>query len=160
MKFELVNSYAATPAQVLTMLTDPEFRERVCEAQRTLSHDVSVTGSGPGALVVITRTQSMEGAPTMAIKVTGESVEIVQREDWRTAQTADFSMEIPGKPGSLRGGITLRETATGTDEVFSGDVKISIPLIGGKLEKMISDLLSRALKREGRVGVTWLAERA
>lgn len=158
MKFDLVTSYAAPPAQVLAMLTDPAFREKVCQAQRALAHHVDITGSGPGALVVITRTQAMKGAPKIAIKVTGETVEIVQREDWKTADGADFSMEIPGKPGTLRGRIALRATATGTEEVFSGDVRINVPLIGGKLEGMISDLLGNALRREGKVGAAWLAE--
>ena len=160
MKFEHVNSYSASPADVLEMLTTEEFRERVCEYQRALEHSVEITGSGVGAVVVITQTQSMEGAPGVAKKLTGDAVRIVQREDWGTPEAADFSMEIPGKPGHLRGRVELRDNGDGTcDELFTGEVKVSIPLVGGKLEGLIGDILRRALVREGRVGATWLTER-
>jgi hypothetical protein len=159
MRFEHTNRYAATPSEVLAMLTTPAFRERVCEQQHALDHSVEISGSGVGATVVITQSQSMKSAPGVARKLTGDSVEIVQREVWRTADAADFAMEIPGKPGHLHGTVALRETATGCEEVFAGEVKVSIPLVGGKLEGLIGEILRKALRREGEVGVTWLAER-
>jgi hypothetical protein len=160
MRFEHTNSYFASPEEVLAMLTTPEFRERVCELQRALDHSVEITGSGVGATVEITQTQSMDGAPGVAKKLTGDTVRIVQREVWETAATADFSMEIPGKPGHLRGSAELRDNGDGTcSELFTGEVKVSIPLVGGKLEGLIADILRRALRREGQVGATWLAER-
>ncbi len=160
MRFEHVNSYQATPEEVLAMLTTPEFRDRVCVHQRAVEHSVEVSGSGPGATVVISRTQSMAGAPSLATKLTGDQVRIVQREAWRSGTSAEFSMEIPGKPGHLKGGITLRDNGNGTcDEVFSGEVKVQVPLVGGKVEGMIATILAKALLREGEVGVAWLEER-
>ena len=160
MKFRHVNSYAATPAAVHAMLVTPEFREEVCTYQRALEHSVDVTDDGDTTTVVIRQSQAMDGAPAAARKVVGSSVDIVQREVWRDdedAVTAEFAMEIPGKPGHLRGGITLVDRGGGTcDEVFSGEVKVSVPLIGGKLEGFIADILARALRREGRVGEKWL----
>lgn len=159
MMFEHTNSYPASAATVLDMLTTVEFRERVCEHQRALDHSVEISGAGVGATVVISRTQSMQGAPGIAKKLTGDSVRIVQREAWGTASAADFSMEIPGKPGHLRGSVTLRDNRDGTcDEVFTGEVKVSVPIIGGKLEGFIEKILRKALRREGEVGVTWLEE--
>ncbi|MBA2465483.1 MAG: DUF2505 family protein, partial [Nocardioidaceae bacterium] len=38
-----------------------------------------------------------------------------------------------------------------------GEVKVSIPLVAGKLERLISDLLASALRSEQRVGRAWLA---
>jgi hypothetical protein len=157
MRFEHVNSYPAPPAEVLRMLTDRDFRARVCVAQRARSHDVQVTGEPPAATVVVRREQSVAGAPGVVTKLTGDSVEIVQTERWSTADGADLLIEIPGKPGRLSGTITLRESASGTDEVFAGDVKVSIPLVGGKVESFLADLLARALRSEGRVGTEWLA---
>lgn len=160
MRFEHVNSYAATPAEVLAMLTTPEFRERVCEFQRALEHSVEISGSGVGATVVIRQTQSMEGAPAVATKVVGSTVRTVQRESWRSLDSADFEMEIPGKPGHLRGTIRLLDKGDGScEEHFSGEVKVSIPLVGGKLEGLVENILKRGLRREGQVGATWLAER-
>ena len=159
MKFEHTNSYSAPSSQVLAMLTTPEFRERVCEHQQALEHSVKITVGAGGATVVITRTQSMQGAPGIARKMTGDSVQVVQREVWGAGQRADFSMEIPGKPGYLRGTVELRDTGEGScQEVFTGEVKVNVPLVGGKLEGMVGDMLRRALQSEGRVGAAWLEE--
>jgi hypothetical protein len=159
MRFEHVNHYTAPAGAVLAMLTDAKFRNDVCVRQRALDHDVDITGSGPGAVVVIARTQSLEGAPSVARKVAGDSVRIVQREEWRTATEADFAMEIPGKPGGCKGGIVLRENGDGTtDQLFRGEVKVSIPLVGKKLEELIASILERALVKEGQVGASWLAD--
>lgn len=160
MRFHHVNSYAAAPEQVHAMLVSPEFREEVCAYQEALSHSVEITADGGTTHVVITQTQAMDGAPAAARKVVGSSVTIVQRESWRAIDAADFSVEIPGKPGRLTGAITLQDRGDGScDEVFTGEVKVSIPLVGGKLEGFIADILTRALRREGRVGVQWLESR-
>lgn len=159
MRFEHVNSYPASAADVLEMLTSREFREQVCTYQRALEHTVRIDGTGAGATVEITRTQSMEGAPSIATKVVGDTVTIVQRERWTGPDTAELAMEIPGKPGHLRGTIRLvPNNDGGTDEVFSGEVKVSVPLLGGRLEAMVENILRRALRREGRVGAGWLAQ--
>jgi glyoxylase-like metal-dependent hydrolase (beta-lactamase superfamily II) len=159
MKFEHVNSYAASPESVHAMLTQRAFREEVCTYQRALEHSVEITEDSVATRVVITQTQAMDGAPAAARKLVGSSVQIIQRETWQDSTTADFAMEIPGKPGHLRGTISVVDKDDGTcDEVFAGDVKVNVPLIGGKLEGFISDILARALRREGRVGVTWLEQ--
>lgn len=159
MRFEHVNHYAAGVDAVLAMLTTPAFRDRVCVEQRALAHDVDIRGEGPGAVVLLTRTQSLEGAPSAATKVVGDTVRIVHREEWRTPTEADLAMEIPGKPGRLDGTIMLRDNGDGTtDELFSGEVKVNVPLLGGKLEQMIASILERALAKEGQVGASWLAD--
>jgi hypothetical protein len=159
-RFEHRTHYAAAAEEVRTMLQDPEFRERVCTAQHALEHSVDITGAGDRTAVQVTRTQSMKGAPSVAVKLTGDRVTVVQRESWTGPLDADFAMEIPGKPGHLRGTLSLRDTPDGCDEVVVGDVKVQVPLVGGKLEKLIGDILERALRREGEVGAAWLAERA
>jgi hypothetical protein len=39
----------------------------------------------------------------------------------------------------------------------AGDIKVKIPMLGGKLEGLIGDLLTKALLTEQRVGRAWLA---
>jgi hypothetical protein len=159
-RFEHRNTYAAAADEVRRMLLDRGFRERVCAAQHALEHAVDITEAGDRTTVQVTRTQSMEGAPAIAVKLTGDRVTIVQRETWTGPRDADFAMEIPGKPGHLRGALTLRDTADGCEELVVGEVKVQVPLVAGKLERLVGDLLAGALRREGNVGAAWLAERA
>ncbi len=151
--------YAASPAEVQRMLTDRAFREKVCQAQRALSCDVSVTGDGPGAEVVVRQTQAMAGAPAVATKLTGDTVSLEQREVWRTPTVADLSISLPGKPVELRNGrMTLTERPDGgCDQVVSGDLRVRVPLVGGKLESLLSDVLRAGMRRQAEVGDAWLA---
>lgn len=163
MRFRHVNEYAASPSEVHRMLVTPAFREKVCTYQRALDHSVEIHAEGDTTSVVITQRQSMDGAPAAARKVVGSSVQIVQRELWSAQHGtpgADFAMEIPGKPGHLKGTITLVDKGDSScEEVFEGEVKVHVPLLGGRLEGFVADILTRALRREGQVGVTWLEER-
>lgn len=160
MRFEHRNEYAAPAADVHAMLMDREFREQVCAAQHALDHSVDISGTGDRMTVEINRTQSMKGAPAVALKLTGDRVRIVQRETWTGRRRADVAMEIPGKPGHLRGQLSLRDTAEGCEHLIVGEVKVGIPLVAGKLEQLIGDILAHGLRREGTVGAAWLAERA
>jgi len=68
-----------------------------------------------------------------------------------------MTLSVPGKPGSMTGTITLTEAAGVTTETIDGDIKVSIPLVGGKLEGVIADLFTTALQVEQEVGTAWLA---
>jgi hypothetical protein len=157
MKFSHQMRYDAPPADVAAMLADPAFREKVCVAMHSVRHDVDIDGSGSGMTVVVDQTQPAEGIPSFAKKFVGDQIQITQRETWRDASSATLVVAIPGKPGEFNGGIDLTGDANGTVETVGGDIKVKIPLLGGRLEGLIGDLLEQALKSEHRVGRAWLA---
>lgn len=149
--------YDAAPDEVRAMLADPAFRERVCEAQRVTGCTVTIDEEGAGMRVVVDQKRPSDGIPAFALKFVGDTIHIVQTEQWASATDADLDVAIPGKPGHLKGSITLRPDGAGTVETVTGDLKVNIPLVGGKLEKLIADLLGEALVAEQRVGKAWLA---
>jgi hypothetical protein len=57
----------------------------------------------------------------------------------------------------MAGTAHLTEDPDGTTETVNLTVKVNIPLVGGKIEGLIADLLSKALRAEHRTGVEWLA---
>lgn len=157
MKFRQEMQYDAPPAAVRAMLADPAFREEVCEEQGTLRHDVTITPDGERMSVRIGLVQPTQGVPSVAKKFVGDETEVVQEETWKDATSADLKVTIPGKPGSLTGGIRLEEDGDGTRQVVEGDLKVNVPLVAGKLEKIIAELLSSAIRAEERTGKRWLA---
>lgn len=157
MKFSHQMTYDAPPADVQAMLADPAFREKVCAAMNAVRHDVDVTGSGAGMTVVVDQTQPADGIPSFAKKFVGDQLHIVQRETWKDASGATLLVEIPGKPGEFRGGIDLAGDGDGTVETVSGEIKVKIPMLGGKLEALIGGMFEKALRSEQRVGRAWLA---
>ncbi|MGZ4438130.1 MAG: DUF2505 domain-containing protein [Nocardioides sp.] len=157
MKIRHEMTYDATPAEVYAMLSETAFRERVCAAMHATELEVSIEQAGDGMSVVVDQTQPADGIPSFATKFVGDHIRIVQSESWTSPEKADLSVEIPGKPGHLRGTITLVGNGSGTTETVEGDVKVSIPLVGGKLEKLIGEMLVAALRKEQKVGRAWLA---
>jgi hypothetical protein len=152
MKFSHQMTYEASPDAVRDMLADPAFREQVCKAMHAVRHEVTIDDAGTTMAVVVDQTQPATGIPSFAKKFVGDEIRIVQRESWRDAGSADLTLEIPGKPGHMKGSIRLEGDGTGTTETVAGEIKVSIPLLGGKLEALIGDMLRSALRAEEKVG--------
>ena len=156
MKFTHEIRYAASADDVNAMLAQQAFREKVCEASGALAHTVQITPSAQGMQVVVDQTLPADGIPSFATKIVGDKIQVVQKETWASPSRAELEVTIPGKPGHLRGTITLAQQGDQTVETVEGEIKVSIPLVGGKLEALIGDLLASALRTEGKVGRSWL----
>ena len=150
------SAYDGSPAAVRAMLTDQAFREEVCEFIRVIRHRVSVEPIGLATRVVIEQHQPATGIPSFAKKFVSDEIEIVQTEDWTSGTHADVHVEIPGRPGHMTGIVDLREEDGGTVEVIDMTIKVHLPLVGGKIESLIGEMLVKALKAEHKVGRDYL----
>jgi uncharacterized Zn-binding protein involved in type VI secretion len=157
MRFTHELTYDAPPADVRRMLADPAFRQRVCDAMRSVRTEVSIADAGAGLDVVVDQTQPARGIPAFARSVVGDEVRVVQRETWTDASGGSFTVEIPGKPAAFTGTVALAAEGAGTVQTVTGDVKVKIPMLGGRLEGLVGDMLRAALQTEHRVGRAWLA---
>ena len=146
-------AYDAPLEQVTAMLSDPSFRERVLEHQRVSRGKASVDGD----VVEVRRVHAAKGLPSFATKFVGDEIEIIQVERWTRQDHADVEVTIPGKPGAMTGTIALAESAGRTTQNVSLEIRIKLPLIGGKAEGLVRDLMVKALDKEYEVGVAWLA---
>ena len=150
-------TYDAPLVAVGEMLMDPAFREEVCDAQGAVRRTATVEPRAAGMAVVIDQVMPAEGIPGFARKFVGDEINLVQTEQWSDIETGTVDVVIPGKPGQMRGTITLRESGGTTTETVEMEIKVSIPLVGGKIESLIADLLRKALKAENIVGRGYLA---
>ncbi len=158
MRFHQTLTYDAGLDEVYAMLGDPAFREKVSVSLRTLSRNIEVTRQGEGMDVVVDQTQPSEGIPGFAKKIVGDKIHIRQEEVWSgPSEEATLEVTVPGKPGHFKGTIRLESDGSTTTETVQGEIKVHVPLVGGKLEKLISDLLGDALRSEESVGHDWLA---
>lgn len=149
--------YEAPLATVAAMLSDPAFREEVCDEQNALSKTVAIEGGVDAKKVRIEMVQPTEGVPGFAKKVVGATTTVIQSEVWTSPSEATVEIEIPGKPGQIGGDVRMVEKDGVTTETVTIDVAVKIPLIGGKLEDLVASMIRSALKREQRVGVRYLA---
>ncbi len=145
--------YDASPDAVAAMLLDPAFREEVLERQHVLRGSATVKGEH----VTVEQVHSAADLPSFARAIVGDEIVIVQQERWLTGTAADLHLAIPGKPGDITGTIHLSPVGEGTVEVVELTVKVSIPLVSGKIEKLIAEMLGKAFVKEHEVGREWLA---
>lgn len=150
-------TYAAPLAEVAAMLGDPAFREEVCTFQGMISADVTIKEVGGGRRVRIDQTQSAEGIASYARKFVGDEINIVQTESWTSAESGTVEVVIPGKPGEMTGTVALVEANGVTTHTVDMQIKVGIPLVGGKIESLIGDLLRKALTAENTVGRDYLS---
>ncbi len=152
-------TYDATLPEVAAMLADADFRRAVCDRLGVLRSEVAIEPRGEGMAVRIEQAQRADGIPSFARKLVGDEIQIVQSEAWDTAHCGDITVTIPGKPGEMSGTAVLAGNGRTTIETVDLTVRVGIPLVGGRLEGLIADLLLRALRTEEEVGREWLAGR-
>lgn len=152
----------ATCERAWTMIVDPEFRAAVCEATRAIDYNVEITEDDDGgARVVVDRTVPAD-VPDMMKKFVGETIGVVQTEEWGPAdpdgsRTADLLLEVKGQPATLTGTITLQPSGDGCEELVVGDLTVSIPFFGKKIEPEIAKGITSAIRAEEKTGQSWLA---
>lgn len=156
MKFRNELTYDAAPAEVFEMLADPAFHEAACALQGVLSAEVEITRSGNGFTLVIDQLQNTEDLPGFARAFAGDSTRAIQREVWADSTGGTLKIESPGKPSEVHGTITLRGEGSGTREIVELEIKVKVPLIGGKLEKLVADKIRAGMDAEHQTGIAWL----
>jgi uncharacterized protein YndB with AHSA1/START domain len=156
MKLRHEISYDAPAADVWTMLSDPAFRQKSCEAMGVLSSTIAIEPVGEGMKVRIDQVQRTEGIPSFAKKFAGDTTEAVQVEEWSDREHATLQVTAPGKPTEIHGTLTLRDGGGRTVEVFDGEVRVKVPLVGGRLEGLMGDLFRKGMDKQHEAGAAWL----
>lgn len=148
-------TYPAPAEQVRAMLTDPAFWDRVAAATGALASAASVTTEGEVTTVAVDQEQAVQGVPSFAKKFVGDSTRAITTARWR-GDSAEYQVDAPGKPTSITGTAALTSAGGQTTLVYDLDIRASVPLIGGKLEKLVAELTGAGFDTEHSVGVAWL----
>lgn len=152
MRLRHENTYDAPATDVFAMLVDPAFRQKVAAA----TDAISCSAAYGGGKLVVREEQAVKGVPGFAKKFVGESTIAIHTEVWDGETSASVEIETPGKPTHIAGTTTLSEAGGVTTQVYDLEVKASVPLVGGKLEKLITDLTKAGFDEERSVGQAWL----
>ena len=154
--------YAADPATTFAMLLDRGFQEQVCRATGATGFSVDVEQLDDGGTVRTDRELPTDQFPDFVRTFVGDTVHVVRVDTWGAAE-ADGSragtvvVEIKGAPVRLDGTLLLRPDGAATVEDVQGDLKASVPLLGGRIEKAVEPPIRSAVATEEQVGARWLA---
>jgi hypothetical protein len=141
---------------VFGMLGDPAYRKAVGDYQRVTDFACDITPAGNGMQVRLEEAHGTDRIPSFAQKLVGSEIRFVQEESWSSPSAADIHVTIPGKPGDITGTVLLAQAGDDVVQQVDAAVKVSIPLVGGKVEGLIADFLGQAFAAENKVGVRWL----
>lgn len=146
----------ADVTSVYALITDEAFRTEACAEVGAEDYEVSVEPVGDGHTVTVVRTVKAE-LPDFIRKLTGNTVKVKQTETWGPA-SADGSREagvkvsIIGQPAEMLGTAVLSTAGSGTSFALDGEVKVSIPFIGKKIEPEIAKAIISSLRDEVELG--------
>lgn len=155
------SSYPA--AQVFAALTDEEFlRERLRRLGGKRSELASYTTSGGTTRYALRQTIDAQHVPSVARTVIRGDLVIERVESW-TGENGQYDgtvdAHVPHTPGSARAVTSLLDVDDGSELLFTGTVKVSVPLVGGRIEEMIVQQLTDLLDAEGEFTQHWLESR-
>jgi hypothetical protein len=137
---QLTHHYDHDVETVFALITDPDFVTRKYEALGAKDIGVDRVETDDGGYEVVTKRTMTIDLPGFAKRVMTPTNTAVQNEVWSPAdelgnRLCTYVVEIQGLPSKVSGTLTLSPDAGGTKQYIDADLKVSIPLIGGKLEK-------------------------
>ncbi|SER40214.1 DUF2505 domain-containing protein [Lentzea albida] len=152
--------------------TSPHSAEKVFGAmtdETYLRDRLAAIGGTNSALISFDKTdertsyQLKQGVPAehlpSAVKAALGGDLVIQRTETWAAGAGTVEVAVNGVPGRLEGSFTVLDNGSGSKTTLTGEVKVSIPLLGGKLEKLIAEQVAVLLDKESEFTSEWLANR-
>jgi hypothetical protein len=159
-QFSAQISYDASPQAVFAMLTDTAFQDRKLAQTGSLEFSSKVVVSGDTAEITTHRTLPTDRVPEAFRSLVGGRLTVVQVETWKAAagarRTGTVTLHVQGAPLRMTGTLLLTGTPEHTTEDVDAELKASVPLIGGRIERAIEPAVRAAIDVEQRIGREWL----
>jgi len=145
--------------KVFGALVDETYlRDRLAEIGGTNAGLVTFTTTETRTSYQLRQGVPAEHLPSMAKSLLGGDLVIQRVENW-AALAGTVEVTINGVPGRMDGAFTLADNGSGSKLTLTGEIKVSIPLMGGKLEKLIAEQVAVLLDKESEFTSEWLANR-
>jgi hypothetical protein len=146
----------STVDDVYAMLADPAYRKAVGDYQHVVDFACDISAEGAGMRVRLAEAHGTDRIPSFAQRLVGSEIRFVQEEAWSSHSAAELRVTIPGKPGDMSGTTTLTQTGADVVQQVELAVRVSIPLVGGKVEDLVAGFMGKAFEAEHKVGTRWL----
>jgi hypothetical protein len=157
---------------VFAMFSDPEYqRLKQVDAGHTKVEIVECGQTASGSFRIVARRTVAVDVPGVLKKVLSPANTVTQTDEWE-AEPIDgvlsgvWKVDIKGVPIHISGTMRLEPAAsaktgkplkTSSVETIDGVVKASLPLVGGKLEKLAHGNFMEATAQEQDFSGRWLA---
>ncbi|HKY15251.1 MAG TPA: DUF2505 domain-containing protein [Microthrixaceae bacterium] len=162
MQISMTHTFDAPIEKVWAMFHDPA--SHVAKFETMGHHDVRVVTeeqTDDSLRIVITREVDIEGIPGFAKKFIKPRNTVTSDDHWEhngpTSCGGRFTIDTKGVPMEIQGTTTATSNGQQTDYEVAVELKVSVPLIGGKLEGFGKGIVEKQLRQEFDLGDAWLA---
>lgn len=163
MRMTVTHRFDADVETVYALMTDQDFlvRKYADQGATDIQVDSDLRESTP---TIVSRRKVTVDLPGFARKVMTPTNTVVQTDEWASAddtgrRVCRYRVEVQGVPSRIDGTVTLSPDGAGTRQDIVAEVKVSIPLLGGRLEKFAVDSGIKTLEQEAAFTAAELASR-
>jgi hypothetical protein len=163
--FEISHAFPASPAELAAVLLDAAFQDSLAEVSNALSAREVLSQEERDDGTVVRRVRCVLGIDLGAAKTfigDGEPA-WVEEALWNPAAmtwTWVIDPEVGGQLLSASGTVVLSGDTTESSRTVRGEVRVKVPIYGGRVEQLIVDHLTRAYDEEALRIERWLRSRA
>ncbi len=158
-KFTNTDPYDATIDQMWAMLSDQSYWQAKYESMGAQNIAITTFEAGDTELTVSTQRDVPADLPGFAKKVIGETNHVTQTEKYTRAGDAISATEeilVKNLPGGTTGTMKITPSGAGSSWAADFDIKVSIPMVGGKLEGVMKGETAQNFKQEKAFNDQWL----
>lgn len=154
-KLDLAYEIAADVETVYAVISGEGWAAAKAEEFDDESLQESRTVAAGGAVTLVVSRGLPDGVPGFLSAFLPAGGRAKQTEAWEAAESGarrgTWKGEIPGAPATVGGAMALEPTDGGTRYVIRGEVAVRIPLVGGKAESYILDMIGRLTAAEAEL---------
>lgn len=157
-RVEIRHRYPTTPDHLRAVMTDPDFlRAKLSAVGGAGAELVSRKQDGRGVTVVLRQEVPAEALPSIVRSFLPGDLTIERTETW-TDSGGTVHAEVDGAPGTISGRMRLAPDEGGSVLSLRLEATVPLPLIGGKVEKVITDSVGRLMETEYGFTEQWLRD--
>jgi hypothetical protein len=151
-QMKVTHRFDADVETVYRLVSDADFIDRKYAAQGATDIAIDTQPRDGQPRHTIKRKVTVD-LPGFARKVMQPTNTVVQVDDWAAAdgdgrRVCSYTVEVQGVPSKITGTVSLSPDGEGTRQDIVAEVKVSIPLLGGRLEKFAVDSGKKVLEEE------------
>lgn len=159
-KFTNADTYAASADQMWAMICDHAYWDSKYETLGATNVEWLTFNASDTALTVSSTREVAANLPSAAKKIIGETAVVTQTEEWTRSGSecnCTISIATKGAPGGTEGTMTIKSDGDTSIWTADFDIKVSIPLLGKKLESIMHEETANNFVKEKSFNDEWLA---
>lgn len=155
-RLALRHRYPAPPERIRQVLTDRQYlRDKLRAVGGSRAELVSWEQDERGVTVVLHQAVPDDALPSFLRSVLPGDLTIRRTETW-TNSGGSVHAVVDGAPGTVTGTMRLEPDPAGCVLGAQLTAEVGLPLVGGKVEKVITDSVGRLMEVEYRFTLEWL----